>query len=47
MIKSDKGNIVVNGSAVTIRVDLACLFKSMRENTPMNVDEIVKEALKD
>ena len=47
MIKSNKGNIVVKGSKVTIQVDLACLFKSMRENTPMNVDKIVQEALKD
>ena len=47
MIKSNKGNIVVKGSEVTIKVDLACLFKSMRENTPMNVDKIVQEALKD
>lgn len=47
MIKSNKGNIVVKGSEVTIQVDLACLFKSMRENTPMNVDKIVQEALKD
>lgn len=47
MIKSNEGNIVVKGSEVTIQVDLTCLFKSMRENTPMNVDKIVQEALKD
>lgn len=47
MIKSNEGNIVVKGSEVTIQADLACLFKSMRENTPMNVDKIVQEALKD
>ena len=47
MIKSNEGNIVVKESEVTIQVDLTCSIKSMRENTPMNVDKIVQEALKD
>lgn len=45
MFKSDKGNIELKGSEIVIKTDLACLFKSMREETSMNVDEIVQEAL--
>lgn len=45
MIKSDKGNIEFRGRGIEIKTDLSCLFKSMREKTSMNVDEIVQEAL--
>lgn len=45
MFKSDKGNIELKGSEIVIKTELACLFKSMREETSMNVDEIVQEAL--
>lgn len=46
MIKSDKGNVVLAGSEIIIRAELACLFKCMREEACMDVDGIVKEALK-
>lgn len=45
MIKSNKGNIELRGREIEIKVDLSCLFKSMREETSMNVDKIVQEAL--
>lgn len=45
MIKSNKGNIEFRGREIEIKVDLSCLFKSMREETSMNVDKIVQEAL--
>lgn len=45
MIKSDKGNIKFGGRGIEIKADLECLFRSMREEASMNVDEIVQEAL--
>lgn len=45
MIKSDKGNIELRGSGIEIETDLACLFRFMREETSMNVDKFVQEAL--
>lgn len=45
MIKSDKGNIEFRGRGIEIKADLSSLFRTMREETSMNVDEIVQEAL--